>query len=103
MRGFISRVCFSRGRMAGPLLASGVCSEQEEGKLRVRVVPAKPLSSVSAAGLRLACLGPPGRALGGGKGVHCVSQLASVPREFFFPLLFFQICSDEHRLYNETT
>ena len=32
MRGFIFRVCFSRGRMAGPLLASGVCSEQEEGE-----------------------------------------------------------------------
>lgn len=87
----------------GPSWPQVCVLNKKRGKLRVRVVPAKPLYSVSVAGLWLACLGSSGRALGGGKGVHWVSQLASVPREFFFPLLFFQICSDEHRLYNETT
>lgn len=102
MRGFISCVCFSWGRMAGPLLASGVCSEQEEGEAegqgRTRQASLLCLCGWPASGP----LAAPGRASGGGKAVRWVSQLASVPHEFFCPRLFFQICSDEHRLYNVT-
>ena len=78
MRGFISRVCFSRGRMAGPLLASGVCSEQEEGEAegegRTRQASLLRLCGWPAAGLPWA----PWPGVGGRKG--CALRLSAGQR-----------------------